>query len=188
MLKIAVVTGSVRDARINLKIAEWLAEFGREHFAGHTFDVLDIKEFDLPAFNEDLPPIVYQGKYPNENVQKWADAVSSYDGYIFVTPEYNKNITSALKDALDHISPEFNHKAAGIASYGGTLGITANTLLRVTLSNFKLATVQASGTFSGNTDFVDGEFKPAEYHQATVQQMFEDVLLWSEALKTVRNK
>ncbi|WP_246001096.1 NADPH-dependent FMN reductase [Oceanobacillus piezotolerans] len=55
--------------------------------------------------------------------------------------DYNKGITSGLKDAIDYLYPEWSNKAAGIVSYGSTLGITAEQHLRLVLTVPKVATV-----------------------------------------------
>ena len=48
---------------------------------------MDIKEFNLPLLDEAVPPS--QGKYSKEHTKKWAAKIASFDGHIFVTPEYN---------------------------------------------------------------------------------------------------
>ncbi|EFR30528.1 NADPH-dependent FMN reductase [Eremococcus coleocola] len=187
MSKIAIVTGTTREGRNNIQVAEFLLNYAKENVQGHEFELLDIKEFDLPRFEGNYIPGMLGGKYPDPKVQKWADKVSEFDGYVFVTPEYNKALSSSLKDALDHISGEFNNKAAAIVSYGGSLGLSANVFLRVILANFKLAVTSQQVQFSLNTDFVNmAEFKPADYHAGSLNMMFNEVTTWADALKTIR--
>lgn len=45
--------------------------------------------------------------------------MDSFDGYVFLVPEYNHSYPGALKNALDYVYREWNDKAAGIISYGG---------------------------------------------------------------------
>jgi len=109
------------------------------------------------------------------------------DGFIFVTPEYNNNITSALKDHLDYLGSEWHHKAAAVVSYGSTLGIAASLALRSTLANLKVAVVEPQGAFSLFNDFENmSTFKPLEVHHNRLGEMIDDVVLWSNALKSVR--
>lgn len=127
--------------------------------------------------------------YSTEEQTEWSKKVASKDGFIFVTPEYNKNISSALKDHLDYLGREWHHKGAGIVSYGSTLGMAASIALRSTLANLKLAIVEPQGAFSLFNDFENmTTFKPMEVHNARFSEMIDDVVAWSTALKSVRHE
>jgi len=118
----------------------------------------------------------------------WSKKIHELDGFVFVTPEYNKGITSGLKDAIDYLYVEWNNKAAGIVSYGSTLGVTAANNLRLILTVPKVATVGTQPALSLFTDFEDMQtFKPAPFHTETVQTMLNEVIDWASALKTIRN-
>lgn len=188
MVKIGIITGSTRNSRVNLQVAEWILEFAKAHNNNAEFELVDIKEFDLPRFDEVIPPVATDDR-PNPNVKRWSDKVKELDGFIFVTPEYNKAVTGGLKDAIDYLASEFFHKAAGIVSYGGQLGISASVMMRPMLGNLKVAVVGPQVTFSMNTDFEQmSKFTPADYHTDSINNMLNDVVSWSEALQTVRNK
>lgn len=64
-----------------------------------SFEVLDVADFRLPLLDEPLPPS--RGRYTHEHTRIWSQAVEAYDGYVFVTGEYNHSIPGALKNALD---------------------------------------------------------------------------------------
>lgn len=189
MTKIGIVTGSTRDARINLQVAEWVKSFAdKKGLLDVEFEILDIKKTGLKNFNEDLPPLMLE-EYSNEAQNEWSKQVNEMDGFIFVTPEYNKNITSALKDHLDYLGTEWHHKAASVVSYGSTLGISAANALRLTLANLKVAVVEPQGAFSLFNDFENmATFKPLEVHNKRFSEMIDDVVSWSTALKSVRKK
>ena len=188
MLKIGIITGSIRDVRVNLAVAEYLkAVADSKNLENVSFEIVDIKDYQLPIFNEALPPAMANKQYNNADVQKWSDKIDGLDGYIFITPEYNKSITSALKNNLDYIGPEFAHKSAGIVGYGSTLGIAAINSLRGILANFKLADVTPHGAFNLFTDFVDmKEFTPSEVHTPTINAVIDDVVAWGWGMKAVR--
>ena len=189
MTKIGIITGSIRDARINLQVAEWVKSFAdSKRLSDVEFEILDIKETGLKNFNEDLPPLMVE-EYATEEQKQWSKKVNEMDGFIFVTPEYNKNITSALKDHLDYLGTEWQHKAASIVSYGSTLGIAASIALRSTLANLKVATVEPQGAFSLFNDFENmTTFKPLVVHNKRFSEMIDDVVSWSTALKSVRKE
>ena len=186
MSKIAIITGSTRDNRVNLQVAEYLLNFAQTNFPDHQFEIVDIKEYDLPTFNEAMPPgFTTERNHPN--VKRFSQKISESDGFIFVTPEYNRATSSSLKNAIDSLYHEWNHKPAGIASYGGQLGASAATSLRSILANLKVATVASQATFSIMTDFENmAAFKPAEYHAGSIKGLFEDILLWSKAFESIR--
>ena len=79
--------------------------------------------------------------------------MASFDGYIFITPEYNHAIGGALKNALDFLNPELNNKAAGFVGYGSLGGTRAHENLRLILGELQVADVRTAVTFSLMSDF-----------------------------------
>jgi len=101
--------------------------------------------------------------------------------------EYNHSITGVLKNALDLAREAWNNKAAGIVSYGSTGGARAAEHLRGILGELMVADVRTHPTLSLFTDFENfTTFKPAELHQNTVNQMLDQLIAWSAALKPLR--
>ena len=185
MVKIGVITGSTRDSRVNIQVAEWVKSIADQR-TDVEFELVDIKDYNLPKFNEPIPAIMSQD-YQAPEAKVWSEKISELDGFVFVTPEYNKAVTSGLKDAIDYLYVEWNNKAAGIVSYGSTLGVTAANNLRLILTVPKVATVGTQPALSLFTDFEEmSTFKPAPFHEETVQTMLNEVVAWSTALKTIR--
>src|SRR5258706_11998643 len=85
-----------------------------------------------------MPPIMRQ--YNKPHTRTWAAKIGSFDGYVFVTPEYNHGISGALKNAIDFLFAEWNNKAAGFVSYGGAGGARAVEQLRLVLAEGQNAT------------------------------------------------
>lgn len=187
MTKIGIITGSTRDSRINLGVAEWIKSFAdKKGLVDVEFEILDIKETGLKKLNGDLPPFAVK-ECSNEAQNEWSKKVNEMDGFIFVTPEYNKNITSSLKDHLDYLGTEWHHKAAGVVSYGSTLGMSAANALRLTLANLKVAVVEPQGAFSLFNDFENmTTIKSLAVHNERFSEMIDDVIAWSTTLKSVR--
>ncbi|WP_020006509.1 NADPH-dependent FMN reductase [Salinicoccus albus] len=188
MTNIGIITGSTREARVNLQVAEWVKDFAENmNLEDVNFEIVDTKDYDFPMFNQDLPPAMANKEYTLEVVQQWSQKIDSLDGFIFVIPEYNKSIPSSLKNAIDYIGPEWGNKAAGIVGYGSTLAVASTISLRQVLSNLNVATVGPFGAFSLFTDFEDMQtFKPAEVHNNTIEGVVSTVSAWSGALKTIR--
>lgn len=89
MHKIAVLVGSLRRDSDNRKLAKALEKLGAE---GFSFSYPDL---DLPLYNEDL------WRDPPKGVLALKDAVAQADAVLFVTPEYNRSISPAIKNAID---------------------------------------------------------------------------------------
>lgn len=183
--KIGIITGSTRDSRVNKQVAEWIQSIANNR-TDATFELVDIKEYNLPRYNESVPA-VFSKDYATPEAHPWSEKIDFFDGFIFVVAEYNKGITSGLKDAIDYLYQEWNHKAAGIVSYGSTLGVSAANELRLILSVPKVATVGTHVGLSLFTDFENmSKFQPADFHQNTVEQLLDEVIAWATALKTIR--
>ena len=148
---------------------------------------MDIKDFNLPLLDEPVSPIM--GQYSKPHTKVWATKIGSFDGYVFVTPEYNHGISGALKNAIDFLFGEWNDKAAGFVSYGGAGGARAVEQLRLVLAEVQIATVRNQVLLSMFTDFENySVFKPAPRHETSVNEMFNQVIAWGGALKAPREK
>ncbi len=90
--RIGVITGSLRRDAYTKQIAEYLINSAPE---GIELSIIDIS--DLPLYNQDFD------ESPDEPLSyaRFREEVASKDGFIFVTPEYNRSIPAALKNALD---------------------------------------------------------------------------------------
>lgn len=109
MPKIAVVIGSTRPRRLGKPVADWVYARATER-TDASFGLLDVAGFGLPLLDEPLPPS--RGQHDHAHTIAWAEAVARYDGYIFVTGEYNHSIPASLKNALDFLYGEWNNQAA----------------------------------------------------------------------------
>ena len=99
MGKIGIITGSTRDSRVNLNVAEWVKSIADQRTDAE-YELVDIKDYNLPRFNESIPPIMSGGDYQTPEAKPWSKKISELDGFVFVSPEYNKSVTSGLKDRL----------------------------------------------------------------------------------------
>src|SRR5258705_8764272 len=98
-----------------------------------------------------MPPIM--GQYRKPHTEAVSGTIGSFDGYVFVTPEYNHGISGALKNAIDFLFAEWNNKAAGFVSYGGASGARAVEQLRLNLAEVQMATVRLQVLLSMYSDF-----------------------------------
>jgi NAD(P)H-dependent FMN reductase len=125
--KLALIIGSTRPSRFADKPVEWFRALAAER-QDVSLEVLDLRDFDLPFF-ADLSSELYMPS-GDPKVQHWQQTLAGYDGFIFVTAEYNHSITGALKNALDLAYKAWMRKPMGILAYGGTGGTRAAEHLR----------------------------------------------------------
>src|SRR6184192_1321302 len=185
-LRIAIILGSTRPGRNGEAVAKWVYEIAQKR-SDAEFELVDIKDFNLPLLDEPMSPIM--GQYTHQHTKTWSAKIASFDAYVFVTPEYNHGTSGALKNAIDFLYHEWVNKAAGFVSYGGAAGARAVEQLRLVLAEVQIATVRNQVLLSLFTDFENfSVFKPAPQHEKSVNAMLEQVTAWGSALKTLREK
>ena len=117
MYKVAVIVGSLRKESINRKLAFALAKLAPPELQ------LTLLSLDgLPVYNQD-----YDGDMPPEALRLKA-AIEAADGVLLLTPEHNRGLSTALKNAIDWASRPYGKSswkgkpvAIGGAS-GGNVG------------------------------------------------------------------
>jgi NAD(P)H-dependent FMN reductase len=183
-LKIGIILGSTRPNRNGEAVAKWVHELARKR-GDADYELVDIKDFDLPLLDEPIPPS--QGKYSQPHTKKWAEKIDAFDAFVFVTPEYNHSTSGALKNALDFLYKEWNNKAAAFVGYGSAGGVRAVEHLRLIMAELQIADVRAQVALSLATDFENySTFKPAAQHERTVKTMLDQLLAWGTAMRNVR--
>lgn len=183
-LKIAVILGSTRPGRNGEAVANWVMKEAAGR-TGATYELVDLRDYPLPHLDEAIPPSM--GQYTNEHTKTWAAKIGSYDGFVFVTPEYNHSTSGVLKNAIDYLYAEWNNKAAAFVSYGSLGGARAIEHLRGISSELQIAHVRQQLSFSLFTDFENfSEFKPGPQHGDSAAALFGQLESWAGALKSIR--
>lgn len=154
--KIGVVVGSTRSDSINRRLAKALIELAPEGL-----DCEMIRIDDLPVFNQD------REKDPIEPVARLRRQIAEADGILFVTPEHNRSISTALKNALDWASRPYGEnrwagKPAAIAgaSPGAVGTAAAQQHLRAVLGYLDMPTLGQPEMFiQFKDDLIDADGK-----------------------------
>ena len=184
MVRLAVITGSTRAGRNGEAVAKWVYGIAAKRTDAE-FELIDLKDVDLPLLDEAIPPSL--GQYSQPHTKAWAAKIAAFDGFIFVTAEYNHGIPAALKNAIDYLFKEWNNKAAGFVSYGSAGGARAVEQLRLVMAEVQVATVRNQVMLSLFTDFENfSVFKPSPRHEASVHAMLDQVIAWASALQPLR--
>ena len=183
-LRIAIIVGSTRPGRKGEAIARWAYELAQKR-SDAEFVLLDLATFELPLLDEPAPAA--SGSYSHPHTKTWAAAIASFDGYVFVTPEYNHGTSGALKNAIDFLYGEWTDKAAGFIGYGYAMGARAVENLRLVMASLQVATVRPQVGLSLLTDFERATmFKPTEANEKSLHTLLDHVIAWSGALRALR--
>ena len=187
--KIAIIIGSTRDVRYGIKPAQWVYDTASKR-EDMDVELVDLRDFPLPFFNEKAS----NAWVPTENEvgQRWQKKVAEFDGYIFVTPEYNRSTSAALKNALDFSYPEWNRKPAAMVGYGSVGAARAVEHLRTIAVELQMAPTR-TGVHIQGADFIatwrEGKGLTELTHlEPNVKAMLDELVWWTTALKAAREK
>ncbi len=96
--RILAFAGSVRADSYNHRLVAVAAQGARD--AGADVTLLDLKDFELPLFNEDLE----RDQGTPENATRLKQLFLEHQGLLIASPEYNSSITPLLKNTIDWVS------------------------------------------------------------------------------------
>ncbi|WP_086663995.1 NADPH-dependent FMN reductase [Lentzea kentuckyensis] len=176
-MRIAVILGSTRPGRRSEAVAQWVLNVANAR-SDASFELIDLAEVNLPLLDEPVPAIF--GEYAHAHTRAWASLIAPYDGFVFVTPEYNHSFSAALKNALDYLYAEWNDKAAGFVGLGGTGGLRAVEQLRLVLAELKVATVRTQVALGR------GELQEGLQQHEELNAMLDELVAWASALRSLR--
>lgn len=172
--KILAFAGSSRAQSYNVRLLQILAEGARSQGAEVT--VLDMRDYPLPLFNEDL-----EAEGRPENVGKLKRLFLDHHGLLIASPEYNSSISPLLKNTIDWVSrPDegeptlaaYQGKVAGIAaaSPGGLGGLRGLVHLRSILGNIGVTVVPKQMAIAQAFQAFDeqGKLSDEKQHQAVL--------------------
>ena len=146
---VAVLVGSLRKGSINRRLANALAELAPSQLK---LSIIEIGQ--LPLYNQDN-----DSERPPEAWTIFRQRVKTADAVLFVTPEYNRSVPAALKNALDVGSRPYgqsawNGKPGAVvsASPGAIGGFGANHHLRQSLVFLNVPAMQQPEAYVGGAD------------------------------------
>jgi len=184
MTRIGIIIGSTRPNRNGEQVANWVLEIASRR-SDAEFELVDLRDYPLPHLDEPLPPSL--GQYQNDHTKEWAEKIGSFDGFVFVTPEYNHGTSGVLKNAIDFLYAEWNNKAVGFVSYGAVGGARAAEHLRLVVAELQMADVRQQVALSLITEFENySVFKPGDYNVPALNTMLDQIVAWSTALAPIR--
>lgn len=190
-LRIPVIVGSTREGRFSDTAAKWIA--GRlEQFPDVSAPIIDLRDYDLPFFNEPVGPSMKQAPYTHPEVVRFTEEINKGDVFVIVAPEYNRGPTAVLKNAMDWVFQEWNKKPVAFVSYGSVGGARAVEQLRLNAIELQMAPIRNAvhipgkdyfGMRFGGTPTQEEMFASVEKAADTMSQ---ELLWWGRALKVAR--
>ena len=189
-LNIKVIAGSTREGRFSDKVATWIAKEIQKQ-KGVAVEVLDLRDYDMPFFNEPMSPSFKQEPYKNDAVARFTKKIEEGDAFVMITPEYNHGTSGVLKNALDWVYPEWNNKPVAFVSYGSVGGAHAIEQLRMNAVELQMAPIRAAVHIPGEQYFPvlfgKAEAKDLFASQSKkAETMITQLLWWTRALKKAR--
>ena len=187
MPKLHVILASTRPGRAGEPIADWFVQRARAHGA---FDVelVDLAEVALPFMDEPNHPRLR--RYTHEHTKAWAARVDSADAFVFVTPEYNYGLTAPLKNAIDYLHFEWQHKPVGFVSYGGVAaGTRAVQMLKQVVTTLKMVPLVEAVNIPFHPQFIDelGVLQANEIMEQAAAAMLDELLVVEATLRPRRD-
>lgn len=189
-LHIKVIAGSTREGRFSDKAAAWIAEEINKQ-EGVAAEVLDLRDYDMPFFNESVSPSFKQEPYKNEAVARFTKKIAESDAYVIVTPEYNHSTSGVLKNALDWVYPEWNNKPVAFVGYGSVGGARAIEQLRLIAIELQMTPIRNAVHIPGEQYFpvLFGQTSASDLFASLTEKskgMITQLLWWTRALKAAR--
>jgi NAD(P)H-dependent FMN reductase len=181
-----IIIGSTRPGRVGPSVANWIFERAVKH-GGFDVELIDLAEVNLPMFDEPKHPRL--GEYIHQHTKDWSATIKRGDAYIFVVPEYNYGFSAPVKNAIDYLHSEWNHKPVGFVSYGGVAaGTRAVQMLKQVVTTLRMVPVFESVNIPFVQQFLDENkvLQANDVMEDAATAMLDQLLLLSNALATVR--
>ena len=148
---------------------------------------IDPLELNLPL----LDRMYKEMTDPSEKMKSLRNKINDANGYLAVTPEYNRSIPSAMKNTLDYFLEEYYFKPSAIVSYSPGMfgGINAAQQLRLIFAELGAPSISSSFTIPRVNKVFDEDGRLMdEAYDLRVLKFLEEYEWYIEAFKNQRNK
>jgi NAD(P)H-dependent FMN reductase len=191
MERIQVIIGTTREKRFADKPARWVAEALAAR-GDLEVEVVDLREYPLPFFDQPRPAAYTLRDYPDEAIARLGAKIDEADGFVFVTSEYNHGYPASLKNAIDHLFPEWHRKPVAFVGYGNVGGARAIEQLREVVVELEMAPLRHAVHILPDVMrpamSADG-YDPALFEELApkLQLLADDLAWWAKALSAARD-
>ena len=181
-----IIIASTRPGRVGPSVASWIHERAVAH-GGFDVELVDLAEVNLPMFDEPKHPRF--GQYAHQHTKDWSATIKRADAFIFVVPEYNYGFNAAIKNAIDYLNAEWQHKPVGFVSYGGVAaGTRAVQMLKQVITTLKMVPMFDAVNIPFVQQFLDEDRKlqPNDIMETAAAAMLDELVRWTASLRSLR--
>jgi NAD(P)H-dependent FMN reductase len=184
-VRIGIIIGSTRPVRKGGGVGRWVHEVASRR-GDAEFELVDLRDFGLRLLEAEVVPSDANGEYADEATRAWSRAVASYDGFVFVTPEYNHGLPAALKNAVDVLWPEWGNKTVGFVGYGFDGATRAVEQWRSVVAATFMIAVRPQVALQNFADFEGNDFKPLDRRERELTSLLDHVVRMTGATASLR--
>jgi NAD(P)H-dependent FMN reductase len=185
--KIGIILSTTRQARFADRATQWLGDIVKTR-DDMSFEVVDLRDFDLPMFDAVGSPRFVPLTDPEQ--LRFVHKIAEFDGYIFMTAEYNHTVPAVLSNALTYIFDELAKKPAAFVAYGAVGGARAVEHLRGQLIELSMVPTKSAvhiGWEPMKGMLFDGKgFEDFPYLVPTATPMLDELAWYARVLKVGR--
>jgi len=188
--KIGVILGTPRTPSLGAKLMAYLQKtFSDTTDVAYTW--MPLRDYPLPFYDHEETPLATPIHDLDHAEQKWLDTLADQDGYVILSPEYDHAIPGILKNALDFVGAEVDHKPVQIVTYsqysdGGMLAAESMVEILQMLKMLVLPTPVLLWNATANFT-ASGELDPAAANSAhfaqRLHEAFDELQFYSRLLK-----
>src|SRR5581483_4251486 len=179
LMKLMMIWGSSRQGRKGGAVVNWIKKQaeGDDRFE---VDFVDLKELNLPMFDEPRNPANYENlnDYTNPQGKAWAERVDKAEAFILITPEYNYSFSAVLKNAIDWVGLPWDKKPVLLVGYGGIGGgARAVEQLRTVVASVGMQQIPRSLHFPYFEEAFDEEGNPKriDYYSSNIKKLLSNL-------------
>jgi NAD(P)H-dependent FMN reductase len=128
-------------------------------------------------------------RYEHDHTKAWSAQVDAADAFVFVTAEYNYGFTAPLKNAIDYLHAEWQHKPVGFVSYGGVgAGTRAVQMLKQVVTTLKMVPLVEAVNIPFHPQFIDedGAVQANEVMDQSATTLLDELAAVESALRPRR--
>jgi NAD(P)H-dependent FMN reductase len=190
-LNIKIILGSTRPGRFSEHPGRWILDIAKG-VKGIEPELLDLRDYLMPFFNEPASPSYKDKPYKHEAVKRWTAKVAEADAYVVIAPEYNHGYTAVLKNALDYAYQEWNNKPIAFVTYGSAMGARTVEQLRQVAIELQMAPIRNAVHMPYDVIVSASNGTPDEENLAPYSEravgLLEQLVWWATALKVARKR
>jgi len=187
--KIGIILSTTRQTRFADRVTAWLLDIVKAR-TDLQFEVVDLRDYVLPMFDAVGSPRFVPLTDPDQ--VRFAQKIAEFDGYIFMTAEYNHTIPAALSNALTYINDEMAKKPAAFVGYGSVGGARSVEHLRGAAVELSVVPTKAAvhiGYEAMKGMLFDGKsFADFPYLAPTATPMLDELSWYARVLKDGREE